>query len=136
MTSTSRSSRVAAGSKATVAWPVIRFTDADLTPGVRSSERCTRPLQAAQVMPATAIVPVALAIDIVQPERVAGIADGDGERSGAGCGLVEAHAGPTDLHRLDLDTRESGERAAHGLNAVAAAHAVDSKGQAGHRSDS
>jgi hypothetical protein len=34
----------------------MRFTLAPLTPGVRSSVRCTRALQAAQVMPCTGMV--------------------------------------------------------------------------------
>src|SRR5690348_10671141 len=56
MVSTSRSGDVTVGSYATVAPPVIRFTFADRTPSARSSERCTRPLQAAQVIPATGMV--------------------------------------------------------------------------------
>ena len=45
-----------AGLYDTVAEPVIRLTFAPLTPGVRSSVRCTRALHAAQVMPCTGIV--------------------------------------------------------------------------------
>jgi hypothetical protein len=47
---------VASGSKSTVADPVIRFTLAELTPGVRSRVRWTLALQAAQVMPVTGMV--------------------------------------------------------------------------------
>ena len=56
MVSTIRSGETTVGSYATVAAPVMRFTFAVATPGVRSSVRCTRPLHAAQVIPVTGMV--------------------------------------------------------------------------------
>jgi hypothetical protein len=53
MTSVNSWGEIRAGSYATVAEPVIRFTFAVETPGVFSSDRCIRALQAAQVIPVT-----------------------------------------------------------------------------------
>ena len=53
MTSISWSAEVAPGSKVTVAFFIIRFTAASLTPGAFWSMRCTREEQAAQVIPVT-----------------------------------------------------------------------------------
>jgi hypothetical protein len=68
MLSTSCAGVVTAGSYATVAAPVIRLTLADDTPPVCSSVRCTRPLQAAHVMPVTGMVQ-----DSEDGDRVSGI---------------------------------------------------------------
>src|SRR5262245_66288239 len=80
MTCTSWSGAIACGSKATVASPVIRFTVAALTPAARSRDRCTLPLQAAQVIPVTGMVQVALAADISKLRDISSI-DKQGSKS-------------------------------------------------------
>src|SRR5882724_824678 len=132
ITSTRRSGRMAPGSNATVASPVIRLTEAELTPGVRSSERCTRPLQAAQVMPVTGIVQTALAADIVQGRRVAGVANRPGELGGHDPGFVEADVSSANQYRLDLYVGKGGQSVLHGADAVVATHPFDLDNCAGH----
>ena len=67
MACTSASGDVAAGSNSTVAFFSIRFTAAAFTPGCFSSARCTRPEQAAQVIPETGMVTFSPAGGAVAP---------------------------------------------------------------------
>src|SRR5690348_11054026 len=113
----------------------MRLTVAAPTPGVRSSERCTRPLQAAQVIPETGMVQVALAADIAHCRRVAGVVDRSRELIGSDPGFVVSKLGPAEAHRFDRDTGKSGEGLIDGADAVVATHARDGEICAGHGAD-
>ncbi len=122
-----------AGSYETVAEPVIRFTLADLTPGVRSSARWMRALHAAQVIPWTGIVQEAGEVAEVAVTlflclcggAVPGLGYGRLELGGPGDAFVVAHVRPADSNRIDPDSREGPERAVHRVEAVATTHAFD-----------
>src|SRR5438445_667956 len=111
MASTSRSGETAAGSYATVASFIIRFTVASVTPGSFWRVRCTRAWQAAQVMPVTGIRIVVVIATSPSPvaraprapschlrHLVAHVFDGVRELLARGLGGIEMNGRRPDLH--------------------------------------
>jgi hypothetical protein len=102
---------------------VIRLTFAAATPGARSSERCTRALQEAHVIPVTGMV-----------ARSAAWLDGGTIALGGDCGgdpiraearFVVPDLRPPDLYGLNLDAIEASKGLIDGVQAMSAGHALD-----------